>query len=117
LEVGEPEQKKRFEARIDDPVRQWKLSPTDLESRRQWYAYSRARDEMLAATDTQESPWHLVRSDDKRRARLNVIAHLLDQIPYERVKRPKVKMPPRLDDEAYDDVASIAHRRWIDERF
>ena len=75
LEVGDGEQARRFEARIEDPLRQWKLSPTDLESRRRWYEYSRARDAMLEATDTEWAPWHLVRSDDKRRARLNCLTH------------------------------------------
>src|SRR5262245_183227 len=77
LEVGAEEQKRRFRARIDDPLRQWKLSPTDLESRRRWYQYSEARDQMLAATDTRFAPWHIVRSDDKKRARLNCLTHLL----------------------------------------
>src|SRR5436190_11116757 len=85
LEVGQEEQHKRFEARIEDPLRQWKLSPMDLESYAQWYAYSRARDLMLAATDIKGAPWYIVRSDDKRRARLNCIAHLLKLIPHEKV--------------------------------
>jgi polyphosphate kinase 2 (PPK2 family) len=76
--VGQEEQQKRFEARIEDPLRQWKLSPMDLESYAHWYAYSRARDMMLDATDTKDAPWHIIRSDDKRKARLNCIAHLLD---------------------------------------
>ena len=71
LEVGPDEQERRFAARMEDPLRQWKLSPTDLESRRLWYDYSRARDLMLEATDTKHAPWHIVRSDDKKRARLN----------------------------------------------
>src|SRR5438093_2150654 len=85
LEVGQEEQRRRFEARIEDPLRQWKLSPMDLESYARWNAYSRARDLMLEATDTKEAPWHIVRSDDKRRARLNCIAHLLSLIPYKEV--------------------------------
>ena len=76
LEVGKEEQERRFEARIEDPLRQWKLSPMDMESYQRWYDYSRARDMMLKATDTKHAPWHIVRSDDKRRARLNCIAHL-----------------------------------------
>ena len=80
LEVGNKEQARRFEARIEDPLRQWKLSPMDLESRRRWYDYSRARDRMLEATDTSYAPWYIVRSDDKRRARLNCITHLLSLI-------------------------------------
>ena len=83
LEVGDEEQKRRFEARIEDPLRQWKPSAMDLPSRSKWYAYSRARDQMLEATDTEHAPWYIVRSDDKRRARLNLIAHFLSLIPYE----------------------------------
>ena len=90
LEVSPGEQKRRFQARIEDPLRQWKLSPTDLESRRRWYDYSQVRDLMLAATDTTYAPWHIVRSDDKKRARLNCVAHLLKHISYERVRRPKI---------------------------
>jgi polyphosphate kinase 2 len=115
LEVGPDEQKRRFQARIDDPLRQWKLSPTDLESRRRWYDYSLARDRMLAATDTRHAPWHIVRADDKKRARLNCIAHLLSQIPYQRVKRQKVKPVDRSRKNAYDDVAPMKKRRWIPE--
>jgi len=117
LEVGDAEQERRFRARIDDPVRQWKLSTMDLPSRERWYDYSRARDEMLAATDTEHAPWHIVRSDDKKRARLNLIAHLLKQIPYEHLPKKKVKLPKRDMKHAYDDVASIAKRRWIEERY
>ena len=82
LEVGMDEQERRFKARIDDPVRQWKLSPMDIESYRRWYAYSRARDLMLKKTNSKYAPWHIVRSDDKRRARLNCIAHILKSIPF-----------------------------------
>jgi len=85
LEVSEKEQHKRFLARIKDPTKRWKLSPMDLESHRRWYDYSRARDAMLAATDTQASPWYIVPSDDKKRARLNCIAHVLSSIPYEEI--------------------------------
>ena len=94
LEVGNKKQKRRFEARMQDPLRQWKLSPMDLESRRRWYAYSRARDLMLDATDTEHAPWYIVRADDKRRARLNCIAHILRLIPYETVPRPRDRTPP-----------------------
>src|SRR6185369_1195392 len=90
LEVSDAEQAKRFEARIDDPLRQWKLSPMDLPSRSKWYEYSRARDKMLDATDTKHAPWHILRSDDKRAARLNCLRHLLDLLPYEKVKHDKV---------------------------
>jgi polyphosphate kinase 2 len=117
LEVRDEEQRRRFEARIDDPLRQWKLSPTDLESRKRWYDYSLARDEMLEATDSGYAPWHIVRSDDKRRARLNLITHLLAQFPYEEIDRPKVKMPDRSDKHAYDDQSTMTGRRWIPERY
>jgi polyphosphate kinase 2 (PPK2 family) len=115
LEVSPGEQKRRFQARIDDPLRQWKLSPTDLESRRRWYDYSLARDRMLDATDTKTAPWHIVRSDDKKRARLSLIAHLLKQIPYERVKQEKVEMIGRSKKRAYDDEAPMRDRKWIPE--
>ena len=117
LEVSPGEQKRRFRARIDDPLRQWKLSPTDLESRRLWYDYSRARDKMLDATDTESAPWHVVRSDDKKRARLSLIKHLLGQIPYERVKREKIEMVGRSRKRAYDDETTMTKRRWIPEAY
>jgi polyphosphate kinase len=115
LEVSPGEQKRRFRARIEDPLRQWKLSPTDMESRRRWYDYSNARDMMLAATDTKDAPWHIVRSDDKKRARLNCIAHLLSQIPYKRVPRPKIEVVARSRKRAYDDETPMKNRRWIPE--
>ena len=89
------EQQKRFQARIEDPLRQWKLSPMDLESYSRWYDYSRARDDMFRATDSSWAPWHVVHSDDKKRARLNIIRHLLHQVPYEMPKGAKVKLPKR----------------------
>jgi len=95
LEVSMEEQTRRLESRIDDPRKIWKLSPMDLKSYSRWYDYSRARDEMFAATDTDFAPWHVARSDDKRRARLNIISHLLDQIPYRKAPREKVKLPDR----------------------
>jgi polyphosphate kinase 2 len=95
LEVGMEEQTRRLEARIDDPRKIWKLSPMDLASYGKWNEYSRARDEMFKATDTAWAPWHVVDSNDKRRARLNLISHLLDQIPYKKVPREKVKLPKR----------------------
>jgi polyphosphate kinase 2 len=115
LEVGDEEQKRRFLARIEDPLRQWKLSPTDLYSRSRWFEYSRARDRMFAATNTEFAPWHLVRSDDKRQARLNCIRHLLDEIGYEKLPREKVKLPDRVMDEAYDDIATLKGMRFIAE--
>lgn len=113
LEVGDAEQERRFRARIDDPVRQWKLSPMDLPSRERWYDYSRARDKMLEATDTDFAPWNIVDSNDKKRARLNLISHLLKQIPYEHLPRKAVKLPKRNMKHAYDDVAPMVNRRWI----
>jgi polyphosphate kinase 2 len=115
LEVGNKEQERRFEARINDPLRQWKLSAMDLPSRAKWYEYSRARDAMLKATDTRISPWYIVRSDDKRRARLNCIAHLLKLIPHKKVERPKVKLPGRSRKQAYDDEATLARRKFVPE--
>jgi polyphosphate kinase 2 len=116
LEVGDVEQERRFRARIDDPVRQWKLSPMDLPSRERWYEYSRARDQMLDATDTEFAPWHIVNSNDKKQARLNLINHLLEQIPYKPMPKKKVKLPKRSMKHAYDDVKTMAKRRWIPER-
>jgi polyphosphate kinase 2 (PPK2 family) len=115
LEVGNEEQARRFEARIKDPVRQWKLSPVDLPGRERWYDYSRARDKMLAATDTKRAPWHIVRSDDKKRARLNCISHFLSLIPYKKVKRDKIELPPRSEKGAYDDQKSLKRRRFVPE--
>ena len=117
LEVSDKEQKRRFEARIDDPLRQWKLSPMDLPSRERWFDYSRARDKMLEATDTKHAPWYILRSDDKRRARLNCITHLLEQIPYKKVPREKVKLPKRAMKRAYDDEASLKGRKFVPERY
>jgi len=117
LEVGQKEQQRRFEARIQDPLRQWKLSPMDLESFRRWYEYSRARDKMFEATDTKYAPWHVIRSDDKRRARLNCISHLLHTIPYKKAPREKVKLPKRSQKDRYDDQAPLKRRRFIPEVF
>src|SRR6185295_8011702 len=117
LEVSNKEQERRFKARIEDPLRQWKLSNMDLPSRERWYQYSHARDAMLKATDTRHAPWTIVPSDDKKRARLNTIAHLLKQIPYKQVERPKVKLPNRSKKHAYDDEASIAKRRFVPARY
>ena len=98
-------------------MRQWKLSPMDLESFAQWYAYSRARDMMLDATDTKDAPWFIVRSDDKDRARLNCIAHLLDQVPYKKAPRDKVKLPKRSFKDEYDDQATLKNRKFVSERY
>jgi polyphosphate kinase 2 (PPK2 family) len=117
LEVGNKEQERRFEARIKDPLRQWKLSPMDLPGRTRWYDYSRARDQMLKATDTRHAPWFILRSDDKKRARLNCLSHLLSRIPYKKVAREKVKLPKRSNKGAYDDQATLKGRRFIPERY
>jgi polyphosphate kinase 2 len=117
LEVGQEEQQRRFEARIEDPLRQWKLSPMDLESYARWYAYSRARDLMLEVTDTKDAPWYVVRSDDKRRARLNLLAHLLDLIPYKKVHREKVVLPERSTKGEYDDQATLEGRNFVPEKY
>ncbi len=117
LEVSNDEQARRFQSRIDDPLRQWKLSPIDLPSRSQWYDYSRARDMMLEATDTEIAPWHIVRSDDKKRARLNCISHLLSLIAYHKVPRGKIKLPQRSKKRAYDDHATLQGRRFVPEKY
>ncbi len=108
---------RRFAARINDPLRQWKLSPMDIESYRRWYDYSRARDMMLEKTDSKHAPWHIVRSDDKRRARLNCIAHILRSIPYKKVPRPKVKLPKRSGKGRYDDRSTLKGRNFVRETY
>lgn len=117
LEVSNEEQKRRFEARLNDPLRQWKLSNMDLPSRERWYEYSRARDTMLEITDTSEAPWHIVDSNNKRKARLNLISHLLSRIPYKKMKRSSVKLPDRNKKNSYDDLGAIADRNWIPRSF
>ena len=117
LEASMKEQEKRFAARVDDPLRQWKLSPMDVESYSRWYDYSRARDIMLKETDSKHAPWYIVRSEDKRRGRLNCIAHILNAIPYKKIDRPKVKLPKRSKKGAYDDHASLKGRRFVKELF
>jgi hypothetical protein len=98
-------------------LRQWKLSVMDLPSREKWYEYSRARDAMLKATDTKHAPWHILRSDDKKRARLNCIAHLLEQIPYKKLKRGKIDLPKRSKKHEYDDEAPLMGRRFVPEKY
>ena len=117
LEVSDKEQKRRFEARMEDPLRQWKLSPMDLPSRERWFDYSRARDMMLKATDTKHAPWHILVSDDKRRARLNCISHILKLIPYKKAPRDKVKLPKRSMKHAYDDQATLKGRKYVAQRY
>jgi len=117
LEVGQEEQEKRFRARIDDPIRQWKLSPMDLESFKRWYDFSKARDLMLDLTDSTQSPWYLVDSNDKKRARLNVISHILSQIPYKRIEHQKVKLPERSEKRKYDDSMSLKRRKFVEQKY
>jgi len=117
LEVSDKEQKRRFEARIDDPIRQWKLSPMDLPSRSKWYEYSRARDMMLKATDTKHAPWYILRSDDTKRARLNCLAHILSLIPHKKLPRAKVKLPKRSMKGAYNDEAPLKGRKFVPEKY
>ena len=117
LEVGMEEQERRFRQRIEDPLRQWKLSPMDVESYRRWSEFSRARDLMLEATDTREAPWYIVRSDDKRRARLNCIAHLLDTIPYKRLRREKVELQDRSVERGYNDKKGLRGVKFVEERY
>ena len=99
--VSDAEQQRRFESRLDDPMRRWKLSPMDLESITHWEDYSRAKDEMFVHTDIPEAPWHVVESEDKRHARINMIAHLLSTIPYHKVREPTLKLPPRPPSQGY----------------
>ncbi|MFG1301965.1 polyphosphate kinase 2 [Xanthobacter sp. V3C-3] len=115
LEVSEEEQTRRMESRIDDPRKVWKLSPMDLESYSRWYDYARARDEMFEATDTQWAPWFVAHSDDKKRARLNIISHLLSRIPYEAVPREKIVLPKRQKPHGYQEADYARHR--VPERF
>ncbi len=117
LEVSNEEQKRRFQARIDDPIRQWKLSPMDLPSRSRWYEYSRARDEMLKTTDTKHARWHILRSDNKKRARLNCISHLLSQIPYKKLPKEKIELPKRSTKGAYNDRATLKVRKFVPEKY
>ena len=117
LEVSNDMQKERFQARVVDPLRQWKLSPMELPSRQRWYEYSRARDLMLKATDTKKAPWHIVLSDDKRAARLNTIAHILNTIPHKKLPHKLVKLPARSPKGAYNDAKTIANRRFVKERY
>ncbi len=120
LEISDREQTRRLSDRIDDGRKIWKLSPMDLESYSRWYDFSRARDEMFAATDTQTAPWFVARADDKRRARLNVISHILAQIPYKSVPYKKVKLPKRQRAHGYREPDHlynfVPELNWHDER-
>jgi len=115
FEVSEKVQHKRFLRRIEDPMRRWKLSPMDLESHRRWYDCSRARDAMFAATDTPQSPWYVIQTDDKERARLNCISHLLSVVPWRKVPQEKVKLPGRQKPKGYKEPAW--NYRWIPEKY
>lgn len=115
FEVSEQEQHRRFMRRIEDPMRRWKLSPMDLESHHRWYDYSRARDAMFEATDTPQSPWYVVQTDNKKRARLNCISHLLSMIPWKKVPHDKVKLPKRQKPHGYQP--SGWPFRWIPEKY
>jgi len=117
LEVGMEEQERRFLARIEDPLRQWKLSPMDLESFERWYDFSRARDMMFEATDTDHAPWHILFSDDKKRARLNGIAHIISLIPYEKIRNDEVKLPKRSTKHKYDDELKLDRRHVIPQKY
>ncbi len=116
FEVSQEEQTRRFLGRINDPRKIWKLSPMDLESHRRWYDYSRARDEMLAATDTSFAPWYIVNADDKKRARLNCIAHFLSLIPYRELKGEKIKLPKRQKPHGYEEPRNRRYNR-VPEQF
>ena len=115
LEVGQKEQDRRFEGRIEDPLRQWKLSPMDLKSYSRWYDYSRARDAMFKATSQKLTPWYVLNSDDKKRARLNGIKHILSLVPYKKIKRDKVKLPPRSKKGHYKDDLDLSQVKLVKE--
>jgi polyphosphate kinase 2 len=117
FDISSEEQERRMRARTTDPRKVWKLSPMDLTSRRHWYDYSRARDDMFAATDTAYAPWNVVMANDKRQARLNCISHLLNSIPYEETPRKKVRLPKPDSEGAFDDMATLASRSFVPELF
>jgi polyphosphate kinase 2 len=117
LEVGKDEQERRFRARIEDPLRQWKLSPMDLKSYSRWYDYSRARDAMFQASSHKAAPWHVLQSDDKKRARLNGIRHILNLIPYEKVKKSKPKLPKRSNKDSYDDKLETSRVKLVPQHY
>ena len=114
--VSDAEQERRFQARISDPAKRWKLSPMDLEARSRWVEFSRAKDEMFERTDTEESPWWVVESDDKRRAHLNAITHLLGQIPYEELPSRELVLPPRQENDDYQRPPRSS-QRYVPERW
>ena len=111
--VSDEEQERRFHSRIDDPTKHWKLSPMDLASRERWVEYSKAKDVMFHYTDIEDSPWWVVNADDKKRARLNCISHLLSQIPYQEIETPPVELPPRAPDRPDHQRPPIDAQRWV----
>jgi len=117
LEVDKEEQERRFKARIEDPLRQWKLSPMDVKSFSRWFDYSRARDAMFKASSHKAAPWHVLRSNDKKRARLNGIKHILSLIPYERVKKDKPKLPKRSTKDRYEDKLDVSRVKLVPEHY
>ena len=117
LDTSMEEQERRFKKRIKDPRKIWKLSPMDVESYRRWYDYSQAKDDMFLATDNDRSPWHIVPADDKKRARLNCISHLLSLIPYEELPREKVKLGDRNIENKYDDALKPEERNIIPQKW
>jgi polyphosphate kinase len=117
LEVGQKEQDRRFKGRIENPLKQWKLSPMDTKSYSRWYDYSRARDAMFEATSHDAAPWYVIRSDDKKRARLNGIKHILSLIPYKRIKRDKVKLPKRSNKNRYNDEIDFKKVKLVREAY
>lgn len=114
--VSDEEQERRFQARLLDPTKRWKLSPMDLESRKRWEDYSKAKDEMFAYTDIKQAPWSVVNADDKKRARLNCISHLLSMIPYEDLTPSKIKLPPREDRKGYERPP-ITDQTFVPEKY
>jgi polyphosphate kinase 2 len=117
LEVSKEEQERRFLARINDPLRQWKLSTMDLESYKYWDEISKVADMMVNATDSKHAPWYILRSDDKRRARLNCIAYILSVIPHKTIRRKKAKLPNRVENKRYADLPSLRGRHFVPERY
>jgi polyphosphate kinase 2 len=117
FDVSMDEQERRFRARVNDPRKTWKLSPMDIESFKRWYDYSKARDDMLAATDTDFAPWYLVNADDKKRARLNCISHLLSLIPYKKLPLEEVRFGKRNMKGKYDDRAAVESRCYVPEKY
>ncbi|HEY1797632.1 MAG TPA: polyphosphate kinase 2 [Stellaceae bacterium] len=112
--VSDEEQEVRFQERMHNPIKRWKLSPMDIESRQRWVDYSRAKDTMFAHTDTHTSPWHVVDADNKKRARLNCIAHLLSRVPYKDLKPVEFPLPPRQSDDSYQRP-KMSDQRFVPE--